>query len=225
MAAQRTSRAWPTASPTRSFSTSPASVDPFDSQIAFLSTRGGRFKDVYVMSANGDGVRRITNENTINLSPSWAPDGRGLVLTSFRGQQPRSVFDRARAWRVDQAVVAARSQPRRALVARRSPTRGDARVRRQSRDRAAQRRRLAAAAPHRPLGGRRVADVVARRAADRILFRPLGRAADLHHERGGRRCRGASARPATTTPRRAGRRRATASPTRRASAGASRSSR
>ena len=31
---------------------------PFDSQIAFLSTRGGRFKDVYVMSANGEDVRR-----------------------------------------------------------------------------------------------------------------------------------------------------------------------
>jgi TolB protein len=61
---------------------------PFNSQIAFLSTRGGRFKDVYVMSANGDGVRRITNENTLNLSPSWAPDGRGLVLTSFRNRNP-----------------------------------------------------------------------------------------------------------------------------------------
>lgn len=61
---------------------------PFDSQIAFLSTRGGRFKDVYVMSANGEGVRRITNENTINLSPSWTPDGRRLVLTSFRNHNP-----------------------------------------------------------------------------------------------------------------------------------------
>jgi TolB protein len=61
---------------------------PFDSQIAFLSTRGGRFKDVYVMSANGEGVRRITNENTINLSPSWTPGGHGLVLTSFRSHNP-----------------------------------------------------------------------------------------------------------------------------------------
>jgi TolB protein len=61
---------------------------PFDSQIAFLSTRGGRFKDVYVMSANGEGVRRITNDNTLNLSPSWAPDGRGLVLTSYRNGNP-----------------------------------------------------------------------------------------------------------------------------------------
>lgn len=61
---------------------------PFDSQIAFLSTRGGRFKDVYVMAADGEDVRRITNENTLNLSPSWAPDGRSLVLTSFRGGNP-----------------------------------------------------------------------------------------------------------------------------------------
>jgi TolB protein len=61
---------------------------PFDSQIAFLSTRGGRFKNVYVMDANGQDVRRVTNENTINLSPSWAPDGRGLVLTSYRLGNP-----------------------------------------------------------------------------------------------------------------------------------------
>ena len=61
---------------------------PFDSQIAFLSTRGGRFKDVYVMGADGEDVRRITNENTLNLSPSWAPDGRSLVLTSFRDGNP-----------------------------------------------------------------------------------------------------------------------------------------
>jgi len=61
---------------------------PFDSQIAFLSTRGGRFKDVYVMTANSDDVRRITNENTLNLSPSWTADGRGLVVTSYRLGNP-----------------------------------------------------------------------------------------------------------------------------------------
>jgi TolB protein len=61
---------------------------PFDSQIAFLSTRGGRFKDVYIMSADGEDVRRVTDENTLNLSPSWAPDGRSLVLTSFRDGNP-----------------------------------------------------------------------------------------------------------------------------------------
>ncbi len=61
---------------------------PFDSQIAFLSTRGGRFKDLYLMAADGEGVRRVTNENTLNLSPSWAPDGRSLLLTSYRAGNP-----------------------------------------------------------------------------------------------------------------------------------------
>ena len=61
---------------------------PFDSQIAFLSTRGGRFKDVYVMGADGEEVRRVTEANTLNLSPSWAPGGRALVFTSYRNGNP-----------------------------------------------------------------------------------------------------------------------------------------
>jgi TolB protein len=61
---------------------------PFDSEIAFLSTRGGRFKDVYVMDADGLNVRRITTNNTLNLSPSWAPDRRSLILTSFLHGNP-----------------------------------------------------------------------------------------------------------------------------------------
>jgi TolB protein len=61
---------------------------PFDSEIVFLSTRGGRFKDVYVMNANGDNVRRITSANTLNLSPSWAPDRRSLIITSFLNGNP-----------------------------------------------------------------------------------------------------------------------------------------
>ncbi len=61
---------------------------PFDSRIAFLSTRGGRFKDVYVMAADGEDVRRVTDENTLNLSPSWGPDGRSLLVTSYRDGNP-----------------------------------------------------------------------------------------------------------------------------------------
>jgi TolB protein len=61
---------------------------PFDSQIAFLSTRGGRFKDVYVMGADGEEVRRVTDANTLNLSPSWAPGAKALVLTSYRNGNP-----------------------------------------------------------------------------------------------------------------------------------------
>jgi TolB protein len=61
---------------------------PFNSQIAFLSTRGGRFKDLYVMSPDGGDVRRITDDNTLNLSPHWAPDSRSIVLTSYKTGNP-----------------------------------------------------------------------------------------------------------------------------------------
>jgi TolB protein len=61
---------------------------PFDSQIAFLSTRGGRFKDLYVMSLDGGDVRRLTSNNTINLAPSWAPSARAVLLTSYQKRNP-----------------------------------------------------------------------------------------------------------------------------------------
>jgi TolB protein len=73
---------------------------PFDSQIAFLSTRGGRFKDLYVMSLDGGDVRRVTNNNTINLAPSWAPGNRGVLLTSYQRGNPDlfSVDVHTRQW-------------------------------------------------------------------------------------------------------------------------------
>lgn len=61
---------------------------PFDSQVAFLSTRGGRFKDVYVVSLDGGDVRRITSNNTLNLAPSWAPNARTLLFTSYQKRNP-----------------------------------------------------------------------------------------------------------------------------------------
>lgn len=61
---------------------------PFDSRIAFLSTRGGRFKDVYVMSANGRDIRRLTRTQTLNLTPRWGPKANRLMITSYRYGAP-----------------------------------------------------------------------------------------------------------------------------------------
>ena len=61
---------------------------PFNSRITFLSTRDGRFKDVYVTSVDGGDVRRITANSTLNLSPSWGPDVDTLLVTSYRPRKP-----------------------------------------------------------------------------------------------------------------------------------------
>ncbi len=62
---------------------------PFDSRIAFISTREGGFKELWVARADGTGARQMTRNRTINLSPAWAPDAERLLLTSYRDGRPR----------------------------------------------------------------------------------------------------------------------------------------
>lgn len=62
---------------------------PFSARIAFVSTRGGRAKEIFEMGFDGEDVRQLTRNGTINLSPAWSPDGRGLLVTSFKDGAPR----------------------------------------------------------------------------------------------------------------------------------------
>jgi len=55
----------------------------FLSQIAFISTREGAHKEVFLMDYDGSNVRRISFHNTITLSPHWSPDDERIVYTSF----------------------------------------------------------------------------------------------------------------------------------------------
>jgi TolB protein len=61
---------------------------PFDSRLAFVSTRDGRFKELYVTSLDGEDVRQITRNRTITLSPAWAPDLSSLLFTSYKRGNP-----------------------------------------------------------------------------------------------------------------------------------------
>jgi TolB protein len=61
---------------------------PFDSRVAFISTRGGRFKELYVMSLDGGDTKQLTSNRTINLSPSWAADVGSILYTSFQRGRP-----------------------------------------------------------------------------------------------------------------------------------------
>ena len=61
---------------------------PFESRIAFASRRRGRFKEIYVMSLDGGDLRAVTHDGSIALAPSWSPDGRSLLFTSFASGNP-----------------------------------------------------------------------------------------------------------------------------------------
>ena len=59
-----------------------------DTEIAFVSTRGGS-KEIYVMGADGSDARRATSNRSINTFPDWSPDGSEIVYTSYReGARP-----------------------------------------------------------------------------------------------------------------------------------------
>ncbi len=57
---------------------------PDGGRIAFCSSRDGTF-DLYVMNADGTGVRRVAALDGMQLRPAWAPDGRRLAFTWNRG--------------------------------------------------------------------------------------------------------------------------------------------
>lgn len=51
--------------------------------IAFSSKRDGN-TELYLMGADGSGLRRLTNNRAIDYSPSFSPDGRRLAFVSDR---------------------------------------------------------------------------------------------------------------------------------------------
>ncbi len=52
---------------------------PDGSKIAFASRRGGSF-DIYVMSADGTGTRRLTSTRADDVHPTWSPDGEQIAF-------------------------------------------------------------------------------------------------------------------------------------------------
>jgi TolB protein len=56
-------------------------------KIAFVSTKTGN-KELYVVDYDGFGVRQVTHNHSINMSPAWSPDCRQIVYTSFKKGDP-----------------------------------------------------------------------------------------------------------------------------------------
>ncbi len=61
---------------------------PFDTRIAFVSTRAGRFKEIYTQSIDGGDLFQVTNNPTINLFPSWDRDANQLLYLSYKSMAP-----------------------------------------------------------------------------------------------------------------------------------------
>lgn len=66
---------------------------PNGSTIAFVSGAGGG-NEICTMDAAGYHVHQLTNDGYYNTSPSWSPDGRYLVYSSYRGSTPLPTVSR-----------------------------------------------------------------------------------------------------------------------------------
>ena len=62
---------------------------PFDSAIAFVSTRGRRLKDIYRWTFDQDEPVRVTDERSLVVTPRWRPDARAILFMSYREHVPR----------------------------------------------------------------------------------------------------------------------------------------
>jgi TolB protein len=61
---------------------------PFDTKLAFVSTHGGRFKEVYTSWLDGGGLFRVTDNPTINLFPDFSHNGGHLLYLSYKSYSP-----------------------------------------------------------------------------------------------------------------------------------------
>jgi tol-pal system beta propeller repeat protein TolB len=55
----------------------------FSAKLAFV-VKSGNNKNLWIMDWDGANPHPLTSDNTLNMSPSWTPDGKTLFFTSFR---------------------------------------------------------------------------------------------------------------------------------------------
>lgn len=49
-----------------------------------LMSCGNRKKEIYIMDFDGQNIRKLTTDGNLALSPSWAPDGKRILFTSYK---------------------------------------------------------------------------------------------------------------------------------------------
>ncbi len=58
----------------------------FTTKIAFVAEGGA--KEIYSMDYDGFNTYQVTNNRSINMSPEWEPNGKGLIFTSYMHRNP-----------------------------------------------------------------------------------------------------------------------------------------
>jgi hypothetical protein len=79
---------------------------PDDKQIAFSGARGG-ITDIYIVNADGKGLRQLTNDTYGDLQPAWSPDGRRIAFATERSPETNLSILKLSKWRI--AVMDAQS--------------------------------------------------------------------------------------------------------------------
>jgi Tol biopolymer transport system component len=69
-------------------------ISPDGAKIAFVVTesdlaKGKTNSDIYLMNADGTGLRRLTTSDKSDDHPRWAPDGKSLLFLSSRKDGPQ----------------------------------------------------------------------------------------------------------------------------------------
>jgi TolB protein len=60
----------------------------FNTKIAYTAITGKGRKGIYTMDMDGYGPSAVTSNKSLNLSPSWSPDGSQIVFTSYLKNNP-----------------------------------------------------------------------------------------------------------------------------------------
>jgi TolB protein len=58
-----------------------------ETEIAFLNQEKSG-KEIYLIDFDGYNLRRLTHDNTVNLSPAWSPDAKWIIYTSYAARNP-----------------------------------------------------------------------------------------------------------------------------------------